>query len=198
MECLEHSGQAWLDVVSSDSEQLAGCCGKRRGGGVSVVTFRVHGKREWGNLLTFSHFLSCPSCLPGPVGVFRWYHCEVWDLGHCRTGAIPQSGSHVLPWGSGCHRGLWHHQAGTGYTQLFSNYLCVICPYVALHKYCCCSRSSDIHGLVITFLYLIVMMLLEHCSCACICQHCGATLPTSWFINSYIDVLIHARLPSAF
>jgi len=52
------------------------------------------------------------SRVPGSVGVSRWHHSKVWDLGHRRTGAIPQPGSHVLPRRSGRHCRLWHHQAG--------------------------------------------------------------------------------------
>lgn len=52
------------------------------------------------------------SCIPGPVGVSGRHHGEVWNLGHRRAGAIPQSGSYVLPWSPGCHRCLWYNQTG--------------------------------------------------------------------------------------
>ena len=53
-------------------------------------------------------FLS--SCLPHTDGMPGRHNSEVWDLGHRRTGALPQPRPHVLQGRPGCHRGLWHHQ----------------------------------------------------------------------------------------
>lgn len=57
----------------------------------------------------------CPallSRLPHSNRLSGWHHCEVWDLGHSRSGALPQPRSNVLQRSSGGHRGLWHHQHG--------------------------------------------------------------------------------------
>lgn len=74
-------------------------------------------KRAYGRVcviepVKWMSFCLC-SGLPGSVGVSGRHHSQVWDLGHCGTRAIPQSGSHVLPRCSGCHCCFWHHQAGT-------------------------------------------------------------------------------------
>lgn len=45
--------------------------------------------------------------------VSRWHNSEVWNLGHCRSGALPQFGTHVLQRSAGGHRGLRHHKWGT-------------------------------------------------------------------------------------
>ena len=50
------------------------------------------------------------SCLPHTDGMPGRHNGEVWDLGHGRTGALPQSRPHVLQGRPGCHRGLRHHQ----------------------------------------------------------------------------------------
>lgn len=56
-----------------------------------------------------------PVCLfcsgvPHTDGMFGWYNGEVWDLGHRRTGTLPQPGTDVLQRSSGRYRGLRHHQ----------------------------------------------------------------------------------------
>ena len=54
--------------------------------------------------------VSLHSCLPDPDSMFGWHNGEVWDLGYSRPGALPQPGPHVLPWSTGRHRCLRHHQ----------------------------------------------------------------------------------------
>ena len=57
--------------------------------------------------------LCCPtllSCLPHSDCLSGRHHCEVWDLGHSGSRALPQPGSDVLQRRSGSHRGLRHHQ----------------------------------------------------------------------------------------
>lgn len=54
-----------------------------------------------------------PSCVPHPNGVSRRHNGEVRNLGHRRSGALPQFGADVLQRSAGGHRGLRHHKRGT-------------------------------------------------------------------------------------
>lgn len=53
------------------------------------------------------------SGLPNPNSVSWWYNSEIWNLGHCRPGALPQFGTNVLQRSTSCHCGLRHHKRGT-------------------------------------------------------------------------------------
>lgn len=54
------------------------------------------------------HFLY--SRLPHADGMSGRHDGQVWDLGYCRAGAVPQPCTHVLQGSPGCHCGVWHHQ----------------------------------------------------------------------------------------
>lgn len=53
------------------------------------------------------------SGLPNPNSVSWWHNSEIWNLGHCRPGALPQFGTNVLQRSTSCHCGLRHHKRGT-------------------------------------------------------------------------------------
>ena len=59
-----------------------------------------------------SHCLSC-SCIPDTDDLSGRHSCQVWDLGHSGTGAVPQPGTNVLPWCPGCNCYVRHYKQGT-------------------------------------------------------------------------------------
>lgn len=59
-----------------------------------------------------------PSCVPHPNGMSRRHDGEVWNLGHSRSGALPQFGAYVLQRSAGGYRGLRHHKRGTRASRL--------------------------------------------------------------------------------
>lgn len=65
----------------------------------------------------------CPrSCLPDSDGMPGRYNGQVWNLGHSWSGALPQSGPHVLQRRPGSHRGVRHNKRGES-----GGRFCVVC-----------------------------------------------------------------------
>lgn len=91
--------------------------------------------------------LSSPfSCLSHSDSVSRWHDGEVWNLGHCRSGALPQFGPHVLQRRTGRHRGLRHHKRGT------FMYSWLNCPYNfpnITFPMCCTEDTCPQHAVIL-------------------------------------------------
>ena len=64
------------------------------------------------------------SCLSDADSVCWWRNSEVWDLGHCWTGEVPLSSSHVLQRGSGSYCRIRYHIPG----QFANSDLFRLCP----------------------------------------------------------------------
>ena len=65
-----------------------------------------------GPVVTGSSALCPYSCLSDSDGMFGRHNSQVWNLGHSWSGALPQSGSHVLQRCPGSHCGVWYHKWG--------------------------------------------------------------------------------------
>jgi len=51
------------------------------------------------------------SCISNTDSMSRWHHSKVRNLGHCRTGTIPQFGPYVLQRSTSCYCSIWHHKS---------------------------------------------------------------------------------------
>ena len=56
--------------------------------------------------------LAVHSCIPNTDNLSRRHRRQIWNLGHGGPGAVPQSGSNVLPWRPGSDCDVWHYQQG--------------------------------------------------------------------------------------
>lgn len=92
----------WSDTQPSSACLLQTWTGSSRGIETCIVLIFYH-----------STYLHCPavlSCLPHSDCLSGRHHCEVWDLGHGGSRALPQPGSNVLQRSTGGHCGLRHYQ----------------------------------------------------------------------------------------